>query len=136
MRVPDSPAHRKTTGAFIKINVDPSFLCRSDGILRASMYTFLTVQAVVKTVHDLYSGKLGFRIGTPLAAKRASLQEDGGSHTGSVVNGKLLYIKYDTFDFHEKLPLIPHKLTKDSRKGRHDSQSDPDDIVRSLHALS
>jgi hypothetical protein len=43
---------------------------------------------------------LRLRIGTPFAAKRASLQENRGPDARSVMNRKLLHIKEDAFDFH------------------------------------
>jgi hypothetical protein len=64
------------------------------------MQAFLTVQAVVTVIHDLYSGELGLRIGTPFAAKGTSFQENSGPDARPVMNRKLLYIKDDTFHFH------------------------------------
>ena len=60
------------------------------------MYTFLTVQTIIAAVHDLYFGKLGLRIGAPFASKGTSLQENGGPHARTVVDGELLNIKYDS----------------------------------------
>ena len=69
------------------------------------MQAFLTVQAVVTVIHDLYSGELGLRIGTPFAAKGTALQENRGPDARPVVNRKLLYIKDDSFRFHTEKPF-------------------------------
>ena len=83
-----------------KINVDPSVFCSCYSFLRTGMHTFLTVETVVTVVHDLHSGELGLRIGTPFAAKGAPLQDNRGPDARPVVNRKLLYIKDDSFRFH------------------------------------
>ena len=86
--------------------MNSSVLCGSDCLLGTGVYTFLAVQAIVTVVHDLYSGKLGLRVGAPFAAEGTSLQKDGGPHARPVVDRKLLYIKNNSFCFHLEKLLI------------------------------
>ena len=81
------------------------------------MQAFLTVQAVVTVIHDLYSGELGLRIGAPFAAKGAALQKNRGPDAGTVMDRKLLNVKNDTF--HIVNSLLPAVLS--ARHLRQDS---------------
>ena len=81
----------------MKVDMNPPVLGSSDCLLGTGVYTFLTVQAVVAVVHDLHSGELGLRIGAPFASKGTSLHKDGGPHTRTVMDGKLLNIKNNAF---------------------------------------
>jgi hypothetical protein len=90
----------------MEVDMDPSVLGSGDCFLGTGVHTPLTVQAVVAVVHDLHSGELGLRIGAPFAAKGTSLQEDGGPHAGTVMDGKLLNIKNNAFYFHLEKLLI------------------------------
>jgi hypothetical protein len=114
----------------MKIDMDPSVCCGSDCFPGTGMYTFLTVQAVVTVVHDLYSGELGLRIGTPFAAKGTPLQENRGPDPRPVVNRKLLYVKDDSFRFHTKYPL--HKKLHNNHSIHRKDHSDAWSV---LHVL-
>ncbi len=59
-----------------------------------------TMNALTAVIQDLRFIRLRLRIGAPLAAQRAAFQKDSGADTGTVVNGKLLNVEYDTFTFH------------------------------------
>ena len=64
------------------------------------------MQAFFKIVHDLHFGKLGFRIGTPLAAKGTALEKYRAADSRTVVNGEFLDIEYSADRRHVHTPGI------------------------------
>jgi len=57
---------------------------------------FAAADAPVSPKDKLRVGRDRFRIVAPLAVKRASFQENGCAYARSVIDGKPLYIEYQT----------------------------------------
>lgn len=64
-------------------------------MLRAGTETFHTAHAAVFAEHELRTGLLGFRVGTPDAPEGTAFQKYGGADAGAIMNAEALDIKND-----------------------------------------
>ena len=69
----------------------------------------MAAKTFLRIPHDLRPDQLTFRIGTPLAAQRASFEKDNGADSRSVIDREFLDIEYNAFVFHSRIPHI-HRI--------------------------
>ena len=67
-------------------------------------------------VKNLWSAALGFGIGTPAAAKTATLEEDDGANPRTIFTTAAFYIEYETFHRSSSLRLMTSSCTSLARE--------------------
>ena len=95
-----------------EVHPDPALLVHGQGLFRTGPDALPTVQTFSLIIDNLHPLHLGLRVGAPPAAKGTPLQKHSGPDPGSVMDGKLLYIKNDTGPLHGLLLLTLRRMRR------------------------
>jgi hypothetical protein len=80
------------------VNIQDNAVFGRRKCISGAMLNALRAPNATLFVLDMLLGdRQSFRIMAPPACKGATLEEYGGSNPGTIMNGILFYIKYDTF---------------------------------------
>jgi len=84
----------QTAAALVIVNMNMA-AGKTDSMRRTCFNAVMAADAFPAVPEDLDPGRLAFRIRTPSAVQRASLEKDDCTDAGTVIEGKLLNVEDD-----------------------------------------